>query len=84
MEFDKNAIKEICLRVIEMEEDEIGMDEEFRSFSHIDSLKALDLMTEIERHFQIKLPEKILREFETINGVIAAVERHVSAETMVS
>lgn len=80
MEFNKEDVKEICLRVIEMEEDEIGMDDEFRSFSHIDSLKALDLMTEIERHFRIKLPEKILRQFESISQVIAATEAYVNKE----
>lgn len=73
----RDQVVEICLQVIEMQPDEITLDDEFRSFAHIDSLKALDLMTALERHFQIKLPERELREFETINKVIASVERHL-------
>lgn len=75
MTTSREQIIRICLEVIEMDRQEIGLDDEFRSFSHIDSLKALDLMTALERHFRIKLPERELREFETINRVIASVER---------
>lgn len=68
---------DICLEVIEMEPHEIGLNDEFRTFSHIDSLKALDLMTALEKYFQFKLPPRELREFETINKVIAVVQRHL-------
>lgn len=74
----QEQIIDICLEVIEMEPDEIGLDDEFRSYSQIDSLKALDLMTALERHFRIKLPERELREFESINKVIAVIERHLA------
>jgi acyl carrier protein len=73
-------IIDICLEVIEMEADEIGLDDEFRSFAHIDSLKALDLMTALERHFRIKLNESALREFETIGKVVAVMERALSQQ----
>jgi acyl carrier protein len=74
----REQIIDICLEVIEMDASEIGLDDEFRSFSHIDSLKALDLMTALERQFGIRLPENALREFETINKVAAAVQRHLA------
>jgi acyl carrier protein len=74
----RDHIIEICLEVIEMDASEIGLDDEFRSFSHIDSLKALDLMTALERHFNIKLPERELREFESINKVVASVEGYLA------
>lgn len=74
---NRDTIIEICLEVIEMNADEIGLDDEFRSFAHIDSLRALDLLTALERHFKFKLPERELREFETINKVIAVVERYL-------
>ncbi len=76
-------IIETCLEVIEMERDEIGLDDEFRSFSHIDSLKALDLMTALERQFSIKLAESELREFETINGVISVIDRYLTEDVSV-
>ncbi|MDO5056365.1 MAG: acyl carrier protein [Lautropia sp.] len=69
----------ICLDVIEMAPEEIGLDDDFRSYSQIDSLKALDLMTALERHFGIKIPERDLREFESINKVVAVMERHLAA-----
>lgn len=72
-------IIEICLQVVEMERSEIGLDDEFRSFAHIDSLKSLDLMTALEREFKLKLPEKELREFETINKVIGVIQRYLPA-----
>ncbi len=74
---NRDKIIEICLEVIEMNAEEIGLDDEFRSFAHIDSLRALDLLTALERHFKFKLPERELREFETINKVIAVVERYL-------
>lgn len=77
MSTQTETIIEICLNVIEMERHEIDLDDEFRSFAHIDSLKSLDLMTALERQFKFKLPERELREFETINKVIAVVERYL-------
>lgn len=79
----RDQVIEICLHVIEMQSNEIALDDEFNSFSHIDSLKALDLMTALERHFKIKLPERELREFETINKVVACVERHLTQSVAV-
>lgn len=73
----RQSVIDICLEVIEMQRDEIALDDEFRSFAHIDSLKSLDLMAALERRFQIKLPEQELREFETIAKVIAVIERYV-------
>lgn len=73
----KQEVIDICLEVIEMEPGEIGLDDEFQSFSHIDSLKALDILTALERRFKIKMSEKALREFTTINGVIGVVNRYV-------
>ncbi len=74
----REKIISICLEVVEMEPDEIGLDDDFRNYSQIDSLKALDLMTALERHFRIKLPERDLREFESINRVISVMERHLT------
>jgi len=72
-------IIDICLNVIEMRQDEIGLDDPFKNFSHIDSLKAMDLLTDIERGFKIKIPEREVRQFETINKVIGTVERYLPA-----
>lgn len=77
----EQEVHEICLEIIEMEPGEIGLDEEFQSFSHIDSLTALDILTALERKFRVKIPEKELREFTTINAVIAVAQRHVAAKT---
>ncbi|TJZ77669.1 acyl carrier protein [Chitiniphilus eburneus] len=77
MNATQERIVEICLQVIEMDRAEIGLNDEFRSFAHIDSLKSLDLMTALEREFKLKLPEAELREFETIAKVIAVVERYL-------
>jgi acyl carrier protein len=79
MSNNSEKIIDICLDVIEMERHEIGLDDEFRAFSQIDSLKALDLMTALERHFKIKLPERELREFVSINSVVAVVDRYLPA-----
>jgi acyl carrier protein len=75
----EQEVQQICLEIIEMEPGEIGLDQEFLSFSHIDSLKALDILTALERKYRVKIPEKELREFTTINAVIAVAQRHVAA-----
>jgi acyl carrier protein len=76
MEYKKEIV-EIILDIIEMEEDEIGPDEEFASFDHIDSLGALDILTALERKYKTKIPETELRNFLTINKIIEVVERSV-------
>ncbi len=73
----KQEVIGMCLEIIEMEADEIGLDDEFQSFSHIDSLKALDILTALERRFKVKIPEKELREFTTINNIIGVANRYV-------
>jgi acyl carrier protein len=75
----RDEVVEIILEIIEMEEDEIQPDDEFAQFEHIDSLQALDILTALERKFQIKLPESELRNFTTINNIIEVVERNVAA-----
>lgn len=75
----RREIVEIILEIIEMDEDEIGKDEEFSNFDHIDSLKALDILTNLERRFKVKLPESELRNFLTINKIIEVAERNVPA-----
>ncbi|MGP1676153.1 MAG: acyl carrier protein [Burkholderiales bacterium] len=75
----RKEVTELCLEVIEMEPNEIGLDDEFRSFDHIDSLKALDILTALERHLKVKIPERELREFETINKVIGVAEKYAGA-----
>lgn len=73
----KKEIVGIILDIIEMEEGEIGYDEEFASFEHIDSLGALDILIALERKFQTKIPDTELRNFLTINKVIEVAERYV-------
>lgn len=75
-------VRNICLEVIEMEKEEIGLDDLFSSFSHIDSLKAMDLLTALEFNFKIRLPEKEVREFLTINRVISVVDRYVPGSVL--
>ncbi|MET3133686.1 acyl carrier protein [Oxalobacteraceae bacterium GrIS 1.11] len=78
MQDNREKIIAVCLDVLEMERHEIGLDDEFRSFSHIDSLKALDLMSALEKNFKIKLPERELREFISLAKVVEVVERHLA------
>ena len=74
----KARIKEIILDIVEMEEHEIGDDELFSEHG-VDSLTALDILTELEREYRIKLSENVLREFTTINQIVIAVERSIEA-----
>lgn len=69
-------VVDMILEIIEMEPDEIGFDDEFRSFEHIDSISALDILTGLERLLRVKVPEKEIRHFTTINGVLSVVERY--------
>lgn len=79
MSEQREKIIAICLDVIEMAHHEIHPDDKFDSFSHIDSLRALDLVAALEMSFKIKLPEPALREFVSLNGVVAAVQRQLAA-----
>lgn len=71
-------VKEIILENIEMDDDEIGDDELFTEHG-VDSLTALDILTDLEREYRIKMGEKVLRDFTTINNIIAAVQRSLEA-----
>ena len=51
-----------------------GLDDDLFSALEIDSLKALELLTELEEAFQIEIPDYELQEVRTVRGLVALVE----------
>lgn len=71
----KERIVPIITEIIELE---LGHDDLF-SNAGVDSLMALDILTELEREFECKIPEESLREFTTINSIVALMETVTTA-----
>lgn len=64
----KDRVRNVVLNIVEMEAHEVPDSEEFRNLD-IDSLMALDMLTDLEREFQIRLPEEVLRHFTSIDAI---------------
>lgn len=73
----KSRVREVVLDIVEMEAHEVPDNEEFRNLD-IDSLMALDMLTDLEREFQIKLPEEVLRHFTSIDAITAMLDEKLS------
>jgi acyl carrier protein len=64
-------VKNLIAEIIEMEVDSIDNDASFVNDLGLDSLRALEVLAELEKKFGIEIPEEKLAELTTINKAIS-------------
>jgi len=74
METLKAEIRSMVARVGDLKEAEIGDDTDLANDLRMDSLQALELLAELENHFQIEISEEQLRRFTSVNNIVGLVE----------
>jgi acyl carrier protein len=73
-------IRDIIVRLFELEPDDLQPDRNLKDLG-IDSLMALDILTEIEGVFAIKVRQDNLRRFTTLESIGALVDEEVLRKT---
>ena len=72
----KQKLKEIIIEVAEVED--IPDDKPFKDLG-IDSMMAIEIITDVERFYKIKIPEEELERIVDFNSVVALVEEKLAA-----
>ena len=70
-----DEIMDLAARHFKVSRDKLRPDEDFFKTLNIDSLQALDLLTRLENHFHVELPDYELQgvtDFRTLAGRIHA------------
>lgn len=57
--------------------EEVNTEEAFKAASGIDSFVFIELMSTVEEHFGISIPNADMREFQTINDILRYIEARV-------
>jgi acyl carrier protein len=68
-----DEILDLAARHFKVGRDKLGPDDDFFKTLGIDSLQALDLLTRLENHFHVELPDYELQgvsDFRTLSGRI--------------
>ncbi len=72
----KQKLKEIIIEVAEIED--IPDDKPFKDLG-IDSMMAIEIITDVERYYKIKIPEEELERIVDLNSVVVLVEEKLAA-----
>jgi len=72
----KQKLKEIIIEVAEI--DDIPDDKPFKDLG-IDSMMAIEVITDVERFYKIKIPEEELERIVDLNSVVTLVQEKLAA-----
>ena len=59
------------------DETSLQLDQDFFEVLGIDSLQALDLLTELEDRFGVEIPDYELQDVRTFSGLVSVIERRL-------
>lgn len=72
----KEELFEILQEYIDVPSEEIDLDESLKMASGLNSFVFLSMVSSIEEHFGIQIPNDKLVEFKTLNDIIHWIELH--------
>ena len=76
----EKQVKDIVVKVIEAEPEEITPDADFMNDLGVDSLKAIEITGAIEKTFKISVPEDQIRNIRTLSQAIALTKQLLEAK----
>ncbi|EUJ26804.1 Meromycolate extension acyl carrier protein [Listeria grayi] len=68
-------IKEIVSNIAEVEITEVGSDTDLIEELDVDSMMALEILTDVERSFQIRVPDEELPNFTSVRSISNIVKK---------
>ena len=73
----ENKVMRIIAEISEVSESEIRMESELVDDLEVDSMMSLEILTELEREFDIRISEKDLADFVTVGDIFNFVKEKV-------
>ena len=73
----ENKVMRIIAEISEVNESEIRMESELVDDLEVDSMMSLEILTELEREFGIRISEKDLADFVTVGDIFNFVKEKV-------
>ena len=71
------TLKEIITMYADIDPDEINEDSSLRSDLGLNSLVLMNMIVEVEDHYDIEIPEEEIMNFDTIGDVIEYLENAI-------
>lgn len=72
----KQAIREIVLEILELEDDELRDEGHFVDDYEADSLRAIEILARLENKFGISIPQNDLPKMSSVDNVYKVVHEH--------
>jgi acyl carrier protein len=72
----KLAMKEIIVEILEIDPEEMTDTSSFIDDHGADSLRAIEIMSRIEKKFKVKIPQNDLQKMTNLANVYAVVKEH--------
>ena len=76
----ENKVMRIIAEISEVNESEIRMESELVDDLEVDSMMSLEILTELEREFDIRISEKDLADFVTVGDIFNFVKEKVDGK----
>lgn len=73
----ENKVMRIIAEISEVNESEIRMESELVDDLEVDSMMSLEILTELEREFDIRISEKDLADFVTVRDIFNFVKEKI-------
>lgn len=74
----KEKFIDVFKEALEIEDREVGLDDNFRSFEEWDSLAQLSLIAALDEEFGVAIEDEAFQKLETVGDLFKAVEAQVS------
>ncbi len=71
-------VKAIVADIIEVEEDELGVDDSLPEEHDVDSLLGLEILVALEKKYKVKIPESMLQEMTTVRKISETVTTNLA------
>lgn len=73
----ENKVMRIIAEISEVNESEIRMESELVDDLEVDSMMSLEILSELEREFDIRISEKDLTDFVTVGDIFNFVKEKI-------
>ena len=78
----ENKVMRIIAEISEVNESEIRMESELVDDLEVDSMMSLEILTELEREFDIRISEKDLADFVTVGDIFNFVKEKIDEKNL--
>jgi len=76
-------VKCLIARVTERDPSEIGDQASLKDNLGVDSLMAIELMVDMDKHFDLNIPENEFNDIKNVDDAVAVVQSHLQIRSVV-